>query len=96
MFDMPTWRTQHSRRTRTESTVALHVWTIKLPLLGFHESDYLSLFVSIVCWHQVRSSALELLGSMYHRLGPPMKALVPELRAALQSQVCSNQDDLHE
>lgn len=36
---------------------------------------------------QVRSSGLELLGSMYHRLGPPMKALLPELRAALQSQV---------
>ncbi|CAM9413692.1 unnamed protein product [Ectocarpus fasciculatus] len=36
---------------------------------------------------KVRTSALELLGSMYHRLGPPMKALLPELRAALQSQV---------
>ncbi|CAM9795466.1 unnamed protein product [Ectocarpus sp. 6 AP-2014] len=36
---------------------------------------------------KVRTSALDLLGSMYHRLGPPMKALLPELRAALQSQV---------
>ena len=41
-----------------------------------------------VYYQQVRSSALELLGSMYHRLGPPMKALLPELRAALQTQVC--------
>ncbi|CAM9466508.1 unnamed protein product, partial [Hapterophycus canaliculatus] len=36
---------------------------------------------------KVRSSALELLGSIYHRLGPRLKALLPELRAALQSQV---------
>lgn len=44
--------------------------------------------VDNVCYQQVRSSALELLGSMYHRLGPPMKALLPELRPALQTQVC--------
>lgn len=40
--------------------------------------------------NQVRSSSLELLGSLYHRLGPPLKALLPsELRPALQSQVCT-------
>ncbi|CAM9903323.1 unnamed protein product [Scytosiphon promiscuus] len=36
---------------------------------------------------KVRSSALELLGTIYHRLGPPLKVLIPELRAALQAQV---------
>ncbi|CAM9113078.1 unnamed protein product [Choristocarpus tenellus] len=36
---------------------------------------------------KVRSSALDLLGCLYHRLGPPMKALLPDLKPALQLQV---------
>ncbi|CAM9401832.1 unnamed protein product, partial [Discosporangium mesarthrocarpum] len=36
---------------------------------------------------KVRSTALDVLGCLYHRLGPPMKALLPDLKPALQSQV---------
>lgn len=55
-------------------------------LLQLSQTDYIAINLHFG-YQQVRSSALELLGSIYHRLGPPLKALLPELRAALQSQV---------
>lgn len=94
---LPDGMTQKTQKTGRASGL---VMPSHLPVMPI-ESEYVCMYLiacsqlkSRVLLQQVRSSALELLGSMYHRLGPPMKALVPELRAALQSQVHAGLLDL--